>query len=147
MEHTSATIRPAIWRTILSSRLWPSPGSAMISRRRRSMGRRAGSAAAMRGSSVGRLAINPYQQQRSPFLHLVRGAGAAASLKRSRRRELVSTVTLLCPLSGAGRKLVGVQSIKRMQRAHRELRIGSIDEDADFDLGGRDRQDVDAFVC
>ena len=47
MEETSATIRPAIWRTILSRRDWPSDGSAMISRSLRMMMRSAGSVGAI----------------------------------------------------------------------------------------------------
>src|SRR5262249_29495063 len=46
---------------------------------------------------------------------------------------------------GRGSSLIFVETIERMQGPYRELGIRGIDQDADFDLRGRDRQNIDAF--
>src|SRR5262249_51174148 len=136
------TIRPAIWRTILSSRDWPSAGSAMISRRRRMMMRSAGSEEENLGLSPPRFCIGDPLRSRSSF-KTCRQAPRAALWSPAQRRRLA------CPGAPQGPRQatsVFAQVVQAVQRAHRQLGINGIDQYTDFDLGGGDGQNIDAAL-
>src|SRR5581483_10190953 len=131
MEHTSATIRPAIWRTMRSSLDWPSDGSAMLSRRRRRMIRSAGSEGVILGVSP----LSCIAECRR-FRRSIRAATGRAPAQRA----AMAGASLAPPVM----KSVFVQLVQAVQGAHRQLGVGRIYEHADLDLGRGDGEDVDA---
>src|SRR5215207_4113563 len=144
MEHTSATIRPAIWRTILSSRDWPSDGSPMISRRRRMMMRSAGSEGLILGVSPPLFAISARPPLPAYPASLAIPPRAAPGW-RPHARSPQQPVGYRFPQKRETMKSVFAQLVQAMQRAHRQLGIGRIDQHANLDLGCGDRQNIDTF--
>src|SRR4051812_31669704 len=110
---------PAIWRTMRSSFSCPSPPSAMISRRRRMIMRSEVSLGSGLGSS-----------RRTTMKSPIIPPGYDGLQKHHKVRS-------------SARNSIAVEAVCRMQRAHRELGIGRIDQYTYFYLGRRDRMDVD----
>src|SRR6185295_10885121 len=139
-----ATIKPAICRTILSSRDWPSEGSAMISLRRRMMMRSAGSEVDSLGLSPPRFCIGDLPRFPLAYsVHLAtmgdhgRGPPSIAALKvpgLAGRRPAGSPASVLA------------QVVEAVQRPHRQLSINRIDQDADLNLRRGYGEDIDAAL-
>src|SRR3974390_3822628 len=74
------------------------------------------------------------------------GAPTESGIGSSPRRPgLAANLSLRRAEVAALLSLAAVQSEQGMQGPHRKLGVGRINQYADFDLGGRNRLDIDAF--
>src|SRR6185503_6417516 len=131
MEQTSATIRPAITFTILSSRSCPdADGSAMISRSRRMMTRSAGSLGGIRPSHPCSASYNAVASTLLAASRLVPRGGRRPGLIHLAGRGCLPARPAEAVRAGA-MKSVFAPLVQTVQGTHRQLGIGRVDQHAD----------------